>query len=100
MLPAPAHPQCTVSNNAIVRANGGIANNSSSPIQYETGSDSTGGIVFNGNEGTVYGSVELQEDLEIGEGREPDHPGRGDLNTNGKLTVDGGTLNPKWYCDR
>ena len=48
-------PTVTVSNNAIVRANGGIANNSSSPIQYETGSDSTGGIVFDGNEGTVYG---------------------------------------------
>ena len=61
-------PSLTVSGNAIVRANGGIANNSSSPIQYETGSDSTGGIVFNGNEGTVYGSVTLQEDLEIGEG--------------------------------
>lgn len=61
-------PTVTVSNNAIVRANGGIANNSSSPIQYETGSDSTGGIVFDGNTGTVYGSVELQKDLEIKSG--------------------------------
>ncbi len=61
-------PTVTVSNNAIMRANGGIANNSSSPIQYETGSNSTGGIVFDGNTGTVYGKVELQEDLEIGEG--------------------------------
>lgn len=37
----------TVSDNAIVRANGGIANNSS-PIQYGTGSSTTGGIVFDG----------------------------------------------------
>ena len=60
-------PTVTVSNNAIVRANGGIANNSSQ-IQYETGSNSTGGIVFDGNTGTVYGKVELQENLTIGEG--------------------------------
>ena len=88
-------PTVTVSNNAIVRANGGIANNSSSPIQYETGSDSTGGIVFNGNEGTVYGSVELQEDLTIGEGESLTIPDGASLNTNGKLTVDGGTLTGK-----
>lgn len=85
-------PTVTASNNAIVRANGGIANNSSSPIQYETGSDSTGGIVFDGNTGTVYGSVELQEDLEIGEGESLTIPDGASLNTDGKLTVDGGTL--------
>ena len=85
-------PTVTVSGNAIVRANGGIANNSSSPIQYETGSDSTGGIVFDGKNGTVYGSVELQEDLTIGEGESLTIPGGASLNTNGKLTVDGGTL--------
>lgn len=64
-------PTVTVSNNAIVRANGsagGITSNSSTGIQYETGSDSTGGIVFDGKNGTVYGDVTLQEDLEIGEG--------------------------------
>lgn len=86
-------PTVTVSNNAIVRANGGIANNSSSPIQYETGSDSTGGIVFNGNEGTVYGSVELQEDLEIGEGESLTLDDGASLDTgNYTLTVNGGTL--------
>ena len=61
----------TVSNNAIVRANGsagGITSNSSTGIQYETGSDSTGGIVFDGKNGTVYGSVTLQDDLTISEG--------------------------------
>ena len=61
-------PTVTVSNNAIVRANGGIANTSSTSIQYGTGNGENGGIVFDGNEGTVYGSVTLQEDLTIGEG--------------------------------
>ena len=64
-------PSLTVSNSAIVKASssaGGITSNSSSPIQYETGSDSTGGIVFDNGTGTVYGNVTLQEDLEIGEG--------------------------------
>ena len=94
-------PTVTVSNNAIVRANGGIANNSSSPIQYETGSDSTGGIVFDGNTGTVYGKVELQEDLEIGEGESLTIgkdasltvPSGTTLTNNGTVTTtDGGSL--------
>ena len=87
-------PTVTVSNNAIVRANGGIANNSSSPIQYETGSDSTGGIVFDGKNGTVYGKVELQEDLEIGEGENLTIEDVASLNTGShKVIVNGGTLN-------
>ena len=93
-------PTVTVSNNAIVRANGGIANNSSSPIQYETGSDSTGGIVFDGNTGTVYGDVTLQEDLEIGEGESLTIPegstldSNSNLTNNGTITIEnGGTLN-------
>ena len=64
-------PTVTVSNNAIVRANGsagGITTDSSTGVQYGTGSSTTGGIVFDGTEGTVYGNVTLQEDLEIGEG--------------------------------
>ena len=56
-------PTVTVSNNAIVRANGGIANNSSTSIQYRTGNEENGGIVFDGSAGTVYGSVTLQDDL-------------------------------------
>lgn len=62
-------PSLNVSNNAIVRAKSGISDNSSADIQI--GADSSGntsGIVFDGGEGTVYGSVTLQEDLEIGEG--------------------------------
>ena len=86
-------PSLTVSGNAIVRVNGGIANNSSSPIQYKTGSESTGGIVFDGGEGTVYGSVTLQEDLTIGEDESLKLDDGASLTTNNKLTVDGGTLN-------
>lgn len=86
-------PTVTVSNNAIVRANGGIANNSSSPIQYETGNEENGGIVWNGTGGTVYGDVELQEDLEIGEGESLTLDDGASLDTgNYTLTVNGGTL--------
>ena len=86
-------PTVTVSGNAVVDAkNGGIANNSFSPIQYKTGSDSTGGIVWNGSEGTVYGEVILQDDLTINEGESLTIPDGSSLKTDGKLTVDGGTL--------
>ena len=86
-------PTVTVSNNAIVRANGGIANTSSTSIQYGTGSDSTGGIVFDGNTGTVYGAVTLQEDLEIGEGESLTIGDGASLNTGShEVIVNGGTL--------
>ena len=87
-------PSLTVNGNAIVRANGGIANNSSSPIQYGTGGESTGGIVFDGNTGTVYGDVTLQENLTICKGESLDIPNGASLTIqNGNtLTVDGGTL--------
>ena len=83
----------TVSDNAIVRANGGIANNSSSPIQYGTDSSTTGGIVFDGTEGTVYGNVTLQEDLEIGEGESLTLDDGANLSAGDhNVIVDGGTL--------
>ena len=86
-------PSLTVSGNAMVDAkNGGIANNSSSPLQYKTGSESTGGIVFDGNTGTVYGAVTLQEDITISEGESLTIGDGASLDTNGKLTVNGGTL--------
>lgn len=88
-------PSLTVSGNAIVRANGsagGITSNSSTGVQYGTGGEETGGIIWNGAEGIVYGNVTLQEDLEIGEGESLTIPDGASLNTNGKLTVDGGTL--------
>lgn len=83
-------PSLTVSGNAIVRANGnagGIASNASAATPSGTG------IVFDGGTGTVYGSVTLQEDLEIGGGESLTIPDGASLNTDGKLTVDGGTLN-------
>ena len=62
-------PTVTVSNNAIVRAKGsagGITSNSSTGVQYGTGSSTIGGMVFDGNTGTVYGNVTLQKDLTVG----------------------------------
>ena len=92
-------PSLTVSNSAIVRANGsagGITSNSSSPIQYETGSDSTGGIVFDNGTGTVYGNVTLQEDLEIGEGESLTLDSDASLDAGDyDVIVDGGTLDEK-----
>ena len=65
-------PSLTVSGNAMVKASGGeggISTNSSTATEIKSDSEAaSGGIVFNGNKGTVYGSVELQENLTIGEG--------------------------------
>ena len=58
----------TVSNNAIVRANDVGSKISNVDLQIGKGNNSSGGIVFDGNQGTVYGNVTLQEDLEIGDG--------------------------------
>lgn len=61
----------TVSENAIVDARtGGIsAKQISNPINTDiSATGSNGGIVFDGKNGTMYGDVTLQEDLEIGEG--------------------------------
>ena len=75
-------PSLTVSGNAMVKASGGeggISTNSSTATEIKSDSEATsGGIVFNGNEGTVYGSVELQEDLTVENGQTPDDPGRGE----------------------
>ena len=90
-------PTVTVSDNAIVRANGsagGITSNSSTGVQYGTGSNSTGGIVFDGNTGTVYGDVTLQEDITIGEGESLTIGQDASLNTGShEVIVNGGTLN-------
>ena len=86
-------PTVTVSNNAIVRANGGIANNSSTSIQYGTGNEENGGIVFDGSIGTVYGSVTLQDDLTIGAGETLTIGDGASLNTGShEVIVNGGTL--------
>ena len=58
----------TVSGNAVVDTRNSqiMAQNKETVVQVGAGSDGNGGIVFNGKNGTVYGKVELQEDLEIG----------------------------------
>ncbi len=58
----------TVSGNAVVDTRNSriMTSNSGTGVQVDAGSDGSGGIVFNGKNGTVYGKVELQEDLEIG----------------------------------
>lgn len=86
----------TVSENAIVDArNGGISASRISvtlPTPTPTGNNSSG-IVWNGSEGTVYGDVELQENLTIGEGESLTLDSGASLDANGNnVIVDGGTL--------
>ena len=89
-------PSLTVSNSAIVKASGGkggISDNSSTDIKIGVGDNSSGGIVFDGNKGTVYGSVTLQEDLEIGEGESLTLDSGASLDAGDyDVIVDGGTL--------
>lgn len=97
-------PTVTVSNNAIVRANGsagGITSNSSTEVCTAAGTGGSGGIVFNGNKGTVYGSVELQENLTIESGQTLTIPDGASLTIDSSATLtnegtvtttDGGTL--------
>ena len=89
----------TVTDNAIVDARtGGISASRSSvplPTPTPTGNNSSG-IVFNGKNGTVYGSVTLQEDLTIGEGERLTIGDRASLNTGDyNVIVDGGTVEGK-----
>ena len=85
----------TVSENAIVDArNGGISASRISvtlPTPTPTGNNSSG-IVFDGSAGTVYGSVTLQDDLEIKSGETLTVPNGSSLNCNGKLTNNGTIL--------
>ena len=66
-----------------------MAQNKETVVQVGAGSDGNGGIVFNGKNGTVYGDVTLQEDLEIGTDETLTIPEDASLNANGKLTNDG-----------
>src|SRR5699024_6937059 len=85
----------SVTNNAIVDArNGGISASGASGVSgnpnVDIGStDSTGGIVFDGTKGTVYGDVELQKDLEIKSGETLTIPEGSSLNCNDNLTNSG-----------
>ena len=78
----------TVSDNAIVRANGGIK---ASRVDEPTPSGT--GIVFDGTEGTVYGDVTLDESLTIGEDETLTIPEGATLNTNNNLTNNGTIVN-------
>lgn len=78
----------TVSDNAIVRANGGIK---ASRVDEPTPSGT--GIVFDGTEGTVYGNVTLDESLTINQGETLTIPEGSTLNTNNNLTNNGTIVN-------
>ena len=82
----------TISNSAIVDArNGEIGAGSTTNLQPV--SPSGEGIVFNGDEGTVYGNVTLEENLEIGEGESLTIGDGASLNTGShEVIVNGGTL--------
>ena len=82
----------TVSDSALIKAIPSIYASVASIPAPKADSES-GGIVFDGTEGTVYGSVTLEDNLTIGEGESLTIPNGTSLNTNGKLTVNGGTLN-------
>ncbi len=100
----------TVSGNAVVDTRNSqiMAQNKETVVQVGAGSDGNGGIVFNGKSGTVYGKVELQDDLTIngdetltiGENASLTVPegttltNNGTITNNGTVTVaEGGTFN-------
>lgn len=86
----------TVTDNAIVDAkNGGISAlkiSETLPTPTPTGENSSG-IVFDDKNGTVYGNVTLQEDLEIGTDETLTIPDGSSLDTNGNLTNSGTIIN-------
>ena len=83
----------TVSDNAIVDARTGGISASGVSVKPNVNIGSTGGIVFNGTKGTVYGNVKLQEDITIGEGESLTLDDDASLDAgNHNVIVDGGTL--------
>ncbi|MBM6779151.1 S-layer homology domain-containing protein [Collinsella tanakaei] len=84
----------TVSGNAVVDTRNSkiLTNNEETGVQVGAGGDGNGGIVFNGKNGTVYGDVTLQEDLEIGNDETLTVPDGSKLDCNEKLT-NNGTIN-------
>ena len=84
----------TISNSAIVDARGGgIGAGLLQDLQKVSPADDSVGIVFDGNEGTVYGNVTLQEDLEIGEGESLTLDDGANLSAGDhNVIVDGGTV--------
>ena len=84
----------TIRKSAIVDAReGGIGAGYIVNLSGVSPTDDSVGIVFDGDDGTVYGSVTLQENLTIGEGESLTLDDGASLDTNGyTLTVNGGTL--------
>ena len=83
-----ATTRLTVSDNAIVRANGGIK-----AYHVDEPTPSGTGIVFDGTEGTVYGNVTLDESLTINQGETLTVPDGSSLNCNDNLTNNGRIIN-------
>lgn len=90
-----------VSGNAMVKASNIITTKDGTGSAPElkpaaSGSDGTGGIIWDGKNGTVYGDVTLQEDITIGEGESLTLDGGASLDAgNHNVIVDGGTLDEK-----
>lgn len=83
----------TISNSALVDARDGGIGASITNLSEVSPTDSSVGIVFDGDEGTVYGDVTLQEDLTISEGESLKLDSGASLNAGGhNVIVDGGTL--------
>ena len=85
----------TVSNNALVDTrNGGIEVYGRGNVTPTVAADVTnGGIVFDGDKGTVYGSVTLEENLTIGKDESLTLAENASLSAGGQnVIVDGGTL--------
>ena len=84
----------TISNSAIVDARGGgIGAGLLQDLEDVSPADDSVGIVFDGDDGTVYGSVTLQEDLTIGEGESLTLAENASLSAGGhNVIVDGGTV--------
>ncbi len=93
-----ANANLKVSGNAMVKTSGITTEADGSGSQgavltTEPGTGETGGIVWNGSEGTVYGSVTLQDDLTIGAGESLTIGDGASLNTGShEVIVNGGTL--------
>lgn len=87
-----------VSGNAMVKASNIITTKDGTGSAPElkpaaSGSDGTGGIIWDGKNGTVYGDVTLDENLTIGEGESLTLDDGASLNAgNHNVIVDGGTL--------
>ena len=90
-IPSDDRRYLRIAGNSIIRRNRlSYATGLSVQRQYNS---SSGGIIFDGNEGTVYGKVELQEDLEIGEGESLTlYNGAGLSAGDHNVIVNGGTL--------